>query len=240
MEVEALRVAVIQMEVDRESRANNQRRAFDLIAQAAEMNPVPEVVCLPGRCEGGPLPEADDLASAVSSKTFTEVLAAQAREMGVSVVVGFTEFDGQRRHDCAVWIDADGDLLVKHRRIIVERDESLLFARGRSIQVALSLFGPVGVLVGDDVCNDAIIATLKQMGAPIVFVCGCWASPPDEQRLCDLARTHGVWLVIADSIGSGGGKGLSRIIDPDGKVARAADQGEQILTYDIDAEQSVS
>lgn len=235
-----MRVAVIQMEVDGESRANNQRRAFELIAKAAEMDPVPEVVCLPGRCEGGSRVEGDDAASAVTSETFTEVLASQAREMGVSVVVGFAEFDGQHQYDCAAWIDADGDMLVKHRRITVDRDESRHFDRGRSIQVALSLFGPVGVLVGDDVCNDAIVGTVKQMGAPVVFVCGCWAVPPKEQRLCKLARAHGVWLVIADSGGPGGGQGHSRIIDPEGSVACAADKGGQILTYDIDVEQAVS
>ncbi len=233
-------MAVIQMEVDRESRANNQRRAFELIAKAAEMDPVPEVICLPGRCEGGALVEGDDAASVLTSKTFTEVLASQAREMGVSVVVGFAEFDGQHQYDCAAWIDADGDMLVKHRRIIVERDESRHFDRGRSIQVALSLFGPVGVLVGDDVCNDAIVATVKQMGAPVVFACGCWADPPKEQRLCKLARAQGVWLVIADSGGLDGGQGHSRIIDPEGTVACATDTGGQILTYDIDVEQAVS
>ncbi len=108
MEGEALRVAVIQMEVDGESRANNQRRAFELIAKAAEMDPAPEVICLPGRCEGGTLTEEDDSASSVASTTFTEVLAARAREMGVSVVVGFAEFDGQQNYDCAAWLDADG------------------------------------------------------------------------------------------------------------------------------------
>ncbi len=235
-----MRVTLIQMEVDGESRANNQRRAFELIAKAAEMDPVPEVICLPGRCEGGSLAEGSDAASVLTSKTFTEFLASQAREMGVSVVVGFTEFDGQHQYDCAAWIDADGDTLVKHRRIIVGRDESRHFDQGRSIQVALSLFGPVGVLVGDDVCNDAIVGTLKQMGATIVFVCGCWAVPPKEQRLCKLARTHGVWLVIADSGGVGGGPGHSRIIDPEGTVACAADKGGQILRYDIDVEQAVS
>ncbi len=235
-----MRVAVIQMEVDGESRANNQRRAFELIAKAAEMDPAPQIICLPGRCEGGSLVEGDDAASDITSTTFTEVLASQAREMGVSVVVGFAEFDGQHQYDCAAWFDADGDMLVKHRRITVEREESRHFARGRSIQVALSRFGPVGVLVGDDVCNDAIVATVKQMGAPVVFVCGCWAVPPKEQRLCKLARAQGVWLVIADSGGPGGGKGHSRIIDPEGTVACAADKGGQILTYDIDVEQAVS
>ncbi len=235
-----MRVAVIQREVDGEGRANNQRRAFELIAKAAEMDPVPEVVCLPGRCEGGSLAEGDDAASALTSTTFTEVLASQAREMGVSVVVGFAEFDGQHRYDCAAWFDADGDMLVKHRRITMDRDESRHFARGRSIQVALSLFGPVGVLVGDDVCNDAIVGTVKQMGAPVVFACGCWADPPKGQLLCKLARAHGVWLVIADSGGPGGSKGHSRIIDPQGTVACAADEGGQILTCDIDVEQAVS
>ncbi len=235
-----MRVAVIQMEVDGESRANNQRRAFELIAQAAELDPVPEVICLPGRCEGGSLVEGDDAASVLTSRTFTGVLASQAREMGVGVVVGFAEFDGQHHYDCAAWIDADGDMLVKHRRITMERDEPQRFARGRSIQVALSLFGPVGVLAGDDVCNDAIVGTVKQMGAPVIFVCGCWAVAPKEQLLCKLARAHGVWLVIADSGGPGGGRGHSRIIDPQGTVACAADKGGQILTYDIDVEQAVS
>ncbi len=96
------------------------------------------------------------------------------------------------------------------------------------------------MLVGDDVCNDAIVATLKQMGAPVIFVCGCWADPPKEQQLCKLARTQRLWLVIADSGSAGSGPGHSLIIDPEGTVACATNKSGQILTGDIDVEQAVS
>ena len=49
----SVRVAIAQMKVDPHSRATNQRRAMALLDQAAELDPPPELICLPGLCDGG-------------------------------------------------------------------------------------------------------------------------------------------------------------------------------------------
>ena len=233
-----MRVAVIQMSIDDLSRSNNQRRAFALIAQAAEQDLIPEVVCLPGCCDGDTL-EPEEATSVAASETFVEVLAGRAREMGISLVVGFTEFDGAHTYDTAVWCDADGDILIRHRRICLTKKDTARFRKGESIRVAHSLFGPVGVLVGPDACDGAIVASMAQMGARVIFAPCRGLDSSQLDRLVHQATENEVWLVAADSVGPGGGGGCSRIIDPAGKiVCRAKNDDELILTYDIQLEKS--
>ncbi len=235
-----MRVAVIQMSIDDVSRSNNQRRAFALIAQAAEQDPIPEVVCLPGCCDGDTL-EPEETASAAASETFVEVLAGRAREMGVSLVVGFTEFDGEHTYDAAAWCDADGDILTRHRRICLAKKEAARFRKGESIRIAHSLFGPVGVLVGPDACDGAIVASMAQMGATTIFVPCRSLDSRQLDRMVRQATENRVWVVVADSVGPAGGGGCSRIIDPTGNiVCRARNDDEQILAYDIQLEKSSS
>ena len=234
-----MRVAVIQMSIDDTSRSNNQRRAFALIAQAAEQDPIPEVVCLPGCCDGDTL-EPEEASSAATSEAFVEVLAGRAREMGVSLVVGFTEFDGAYRYDTAVWCDADGDILTRHQRICLTPKDTSRFRKGESIRIAQSLFGPVGVLVGQDACNAAIVTSITQMGAAILFAPCRGLDSSQLDRLVHQATEHEVWLVVADSVGPAGGGGCSRIVDPAGRIVCRAKNDEQILTYDIQLEKSSS
>ncbi len=235
-----MRVAVVQMSIDDHSRSNNQRRAFALIAQAAELDPIPEVVCLPGCCDGDTI-EPEEATSAGTSESFMEVLAGRAREMGVSLVVGFTEFDGEHTYDAATWCDADGDILTRHHRICLTKKDTARFRKGESIRIAHSLFGPVGVLVGTDACDGAIVASIAQMGATIIFAPCRGLDARQLDRLVRQATESGVWLVVADSVGPAGGGGCSRIIDPAGRiVCRAENDDEQILTYDIQLEKSSS
>ena len=235
-----MRVAVVQMSVDAQSRANNQRRACELLVRAAEEELAPEVICLPARCEGALADHADSLSSTVS-ESFVEVRAAQAREMGGSRVTGFTEHGGDRRYDCAAWYDADGDMLIKHRKIMVAREDSTHYGKGQTVGVAHSIFGPVGVVVGEDVCSESIVATVKLMGARIIFAPCCWNTDRQGEQLCALASEAGMWIVIVNSVGDGGGNGLSTIIDHTGQVVCTADgDAEQIIAHDIDLENSAS
>lgn len=235
-----MRVAVIQMNIDDLSRSNNQRRAFALIARAAEQDPIPEVVCLPGRCDGD-MTEPQEPTSTAASEAFIEVLAGRAREMGVSLVVGFTEFDGEHTYDAAAWCDADGDILTRHQRICLTKKEAARFRKGESIRIAHSLFGPVGVLVGSDACDGAIVVSMARMGATVIFAPCVGLDSGQLDCLVKQAIENQVWLVVADSVGPGGGGGCSRIIDPTGKiVCRAKNEDEQILMYDIQLEKSSS
>lgn len=210
------------------------------MVRAADQEPAPEVICLPARCEGALADHADSL-SATVSESFVEVLAAKARELGVSLVTGFTEHGGERRYDCAAWYDADGDMLIKHRKITVAREDSKHYAKGQTVGVAHSIFGPVGVVVGEDVCSASIVATVKLMGARIIFAPCCWNTDRQSEPLCALATEAGVWMVIVNSVGAGGGNGRSIIIDHTGQVVCTADgDAEQVITHDIDLEISAS
>ena len=234
-----MRVAVVQMSIDAQSRAHNQRRAYELIAQAADHDPAPEVICLPACCDGGMVEQPT--ASAALSEAFVEVLAAQAREMGVSLVIGFSEFDDTRLYHSAAWCDADGDVLAKRRRVTGSESESFRFDEGHAIATAHTLFGPIGVLAGEDACDASIIAAVAQTGASIIFAPASKTTARQAEQSCKLASQHHLWLTIVNSVGSGGGTGQSRIIDPDGQtVCMASRDREELLFHNIDLEQPTS
>lgn len=234
-----MRVAVVQMSIDAHSRAHNQRRAYELIAQAANHEPAPEVICLPACCDGGMA--EPQRASAGLSDVFVEVLASRAREMGVSLVVGYSDFDAEGSRSSAAWCDADGDVLAKHRGISACDSESRRFGEQLAMGTAQTIFGPISVLAGEDACNASNVAAVARMGASIIFAPGSKTTARHAEQLCKLAGKHHLWVVIINSVGSGGGSGQSRIIDPQGRtVCTASLEREQVLVHNIDLEQPTS
>lgn len=232
-----MRIAIAQMSIDPQSRAGNLRTVCALIDEAAELDPPPGVVCLPARCDGTMTDRAGP-GSIAMTDTFVEVAAARAREQGISLVLGFCDTDGELLHDAVAWCDADGDVLIKHRKVNLLHDESDIFSRGECLRVQRTLFGTVGLLVGEDVLEPAIVSTLAKMGAGIVFVAGFWRdSTQIAEQVCSLARANSVFVVLANSVGSAGGDGLSKMIDPTGSVICEAGATEQeIICQEIDLE----
>lgn len=235
-----MRVTVIQMQIEHDSRARNQREACRWIEQAAELDPAPEVICLPARCDGTPLDDRCLVVTAAMCESFREVIAACGREMGVSLVLGYLERDGDQVHDSAVWCDADGDVRLCHRRITLEGDESARLTPGHSIQTEATLFGRVGVVVGADACAPTVVGSMRNMGAEVIFAPSCWHDAPSYQdRLCALAAEHHIWMVLANGVGTSGGNGRSRIIDPGGRtVCALADEQPALLNCNIQLENS--
>ncbi len=233
-----MNVALIQMRIEDETRSGNPRRALERVVSAAENDPPADLIGLGGRVDGLWRPDPVEALSLAMVDAFPEVLSAKAREVGTHVVAGVTETDGERLYDSAVWLDADGDLLTRHRRIMLSEVERRWLTPGTDLRVHKMPWGTAGLLVGDDVCSSWLVGSLRQMGASwIVSVCAWKNGRRRGESLSAIAREHGVWLVVVNSL-IAGGDGQTRIINPTGRVVVELGNEEGILNGRIESERT--
>jgi predicted amidohydrolase len=205
---------------------------------------------------GWTCPAARELAEPVPGPR-TARLAAAAREAGLHVAAGITERDGARIYNAAVLIAPDGEIVRKHRKINELDIAHHVYARGESIGVAPTPFGPVGL----DICADNFPETpelgqaIALMGARLLLSPCAWAVDADHDNQREPygelwltaygrhARESGLTIAGVSSVGwlTGGpwaGRkciGCSLAVGPSGVLARGpyGERAEEFLWFDL-------
>ncbi len=107
-----MRVALVQIQLDPKSRAANLQVLDAAIDEAANANPAPDLIALPGACDTGGVSPARG-----GDQTALEVvkgnMALKAREWGVFMAVGLHVQCDDKWIPCAVLFDPDGDVVVR-------------------------------------------------------------------------------------------------------------------------------
>jgi predicted amidohydrolase len=162
-------------------------------------------------------------------------LAALARETGVLLCAGsLPEADGGRVYNTAVLLDADGHLLLRHRKahLYAAGGEPDVFAPGsRLATVWTRELGQVGLLVCFDGDFPECARTLALQGAGVVLLpCAYETAAATWWDILYPANAlaNGQWWVMANQHGGNGGLDLlggSQVIGPDGSVRAAAPRG---------------
>lgn len=214
-----MNIAIAQTHLDPASRSINQRTAIEAICAAAEVDPTPDVLCLPARSDCGLIKDRARTVSGAMSDAFIELISSRTRDMGISTVVGYCETDGDALFDAAAWIDADGDTLLKHHKVAVGAAEGHLLQRGDAIRIKKTLFGLVGLAVSEDILINHVVATMRSMGARIVFApCHFSDMQAHQEAIAANAKANSLFIVAVNSVGPGGGSGSSTIFGPDGHI----------------------
>lgn len=205
------------------------------------------ILCCPEAVLGGLADHAAEPARfALPASQLPAVLAPLASDT-VTTIVGFTELgDGGALYNSAA---------VLHRGSVIGIYRKLHPAIRRSVYHAGSetpVFSVGGVTFGIVICYDSTFAPparrMADRGAAILFIPTSNGLPPHrasaglvaEARACDVARAteNGVWIVRADVAGRTDAlvsHGSSAIVDPHGRVVRAARElEEELLIVDID------
>lgn len=99
-----MRVAMAQVRLDDASRSATIQDIMSAVDRAADTDPAPDLVVLPGGCDG------DGRATAAVRESVVEAIAHRAREWGVYVAAGM--HGGAQREACALLFDADGDMVA--------------------------------------------------------------------------------------------------------------------------------
>jgi len=175
----------------------------------------------------------------------TEVLAAACRRLGVHVVCGLLESDGEQLHNAAVLVGPDG-LIGSYRKthlpfLGVDR----FTVPGDVLPVFDTALGRIGLEICYDLRFPEATRTLALAGADIVAHPTAFpVAARIQTELITVARAaeNRIYLLTANRVGkerSGEFCGRSQIVDPYGvRLAEAGATEEVLLVADIDVERA--
>jgi predicted amidohydrolase len=164
-----------QMLVEMGEAERNLQRAAGMIRQAAASGC--RILVLPECLDlGWTFPDAARVAQPIPGP-HSDQLCAAAREAGIFVVAGLTESDGGRVYNAAVLISEQGQVLLKHRKINELDIGREIYHPGRSLAVAETPLGAIGVTICADNFPDSLALghAIARMGAHILLSPCAWA-----------------------------------------------------------------
>lgn len=242
VDLQHLRVAVIQAKPRKGDYAHNLAQATEAFAQIAVGGV--DAIVMPEAALTGYFLEGAVYDLALSPAHFAADLGrawrAAAGDLPVSIVSGFFENDGGTYYNSAMYLEVSGGserVVHVHRKLFLPTygvfDEARFLSRGRKMSAFDTRFGRAAILICEDVWHSIVPTVAAIKGARILFVSsaapGRGVGTPGElesvtrwrEILRATAAEHGVFLVYAGLTGFEGGKGLSgssSIVGPTGVV----------------------
>jgi predicted amidohydrolase len=167
--------------------------------------------------------------------------AAIAREMGVALLLGYPERDGNSVYNSALFIDHNGTTLANYRKThLYGPEENRLFHKGDGFVISELEGMKIGVLICYDIEFPEAVRTLAVAGVDLVAVPTAIMEPYClVARLVVPARAYEnqVFVAYANRCGQEGNLtycGLSCIVGPDGKDRVRAGTDHGLFLADID------
>ena len=260
-----VRLAISQFRPAKGDYAGNVARIGGVIAQAAQLDPKPDLLVFPETATSGYFVEGGIKEVAVTAGTLVRDLAALYQGPPIDVAVGFYEKFQNHIHNSCVYVTlskSKPEVRHVHRKVFLPTygvfDEERFVDRGQEGVRAFDTHwgGRAAVLICEDAWHSLAATVAALEGAQLLIVPS--ASPArgsgvdeDGSRLPasvirwerivrGIAEEHGVFVALANLVGFEGGKGFpgaSAVIDPMGNVlARGPLFEEALLTADLDLE----
>jgi len=262
-----LHLALAQFRPRKGDYAANVGRLRDVFAQVATLEPRPAVLHLPETALTGYFVEGGVRDLAVTAGTLARDLDAAYRSavgdgQPLDLVVGFYELFESTLYNSAMYVTVGGGdgaaVRHVHRKNFLPTyglfDEERFVERGHQIRAFDTSWGRAAMLVCEDAWHSITGTVAALDGAEIIFVCaaaparGIWprddgvpgpASVARWERLVrDIAEEHGVFVTLANLVGSEGGKtfgGSSSVTGPKGDLrVRAPMFDEAVVSITVD------
>ena len=229
----------------------NLRRSLAWISSAAEAGV--DLVVLPelsnSGCDFSSREMALRLAEPVPEGPTVRAWAEAARKLGLLVVGGLLEADGENVYNSAVIVGPDG-LLGRYRKTHFWDREGLIYEAGRELPVFETPLGTLGLLVCYDAWFPEAIRTLAMRGAEVLCVPANapddWV--PDGQRRGGLtmlgahaiagANANRMYVACANRVGDGY-QGRSCVVAPSGGMLAFGDAyAEGLVLAEVDVERA--
>jgi NAD+ synthase (glutamine-hydrolysing) len=238
-------LALAQFQPRKGDYAGNLARVGAVLAQAASLDPRPQLVCFPESAMTGYFLEGGVREHAVTAGC----LAADLHRVygdgpPIDVCIGFYEVWRNKLYNSALYLSlGEATPLVRHvhRKVFLPTyglfDEERFVERGRDIRAFDTRWGRAAILVCEDAWHSLTGTIAALDGAQLVIVPsapparGAWpktdevpgpASVSRWERLTrDMADEHGVYLALANLVGSEAGKqfpGCALLAGPKGEV----------------------
>ena len=175
----------------------------------------------------------------------TEILERECRRLGVHVVCGLLERDGDVMHNTAVFVGPDGLIGVYRKTHLPFLGVDRFVVAGDELPIFETPLGRVGLEICYDLRFPEVTRTLALRGADLI------AHPTNFPLAARLqtefitrarAAENRVYLLTANRIGKerwGEFCGWSQIVDPDGdRLAEAGADEEALLVADYDVQRA--
>lgn len=255
-----LNLAIAQFRPRKGDVQGNIRRIGEVLAQAAALEPRPQVVQFPETTTSGYFVEGGVREMALTGAELATALSGAYHGPPIDAIIGFYEkHDGDLHNSLAyVRYGSSAEILHIHRKNFLPTyglfDEERFVERGYEIRAFDAPWGRAAMLVCEDAWHSltGLIAALD--GAHVVFVSS--ASPARgaferadgvslpgsvarwDRLIRDIAEEHGVFVTLGSLVGSEGGRmfqGGSVVVGPRGDTrAKAPAFEETLLTATID------
>jgi NAD+ synthase (glutamine-hydrolysing) len=261
----SIQLAVAQFTPKKGDYAGNLSRLGELFAQVDTLQPRPQLLTLPESALTGYFLEGGVREVAITAGALARDLNELYRERVkgprmLDVALGFYEEYQNKLFNSALYVTLGGaDAVVRHvhRKIFLPTygmfDEERFVERGREIRAFDTPLGRVALLVCEDAWHSLSGTIAALDGAQMILLLaapparGPWpqenggvpASVNRWERLArDIAEEHGVFVALANLVGSEGGKmfpGASMIMGPKGELrVRGPLWEEAIVTSVLD------
>jgi len=200
-----VRIAMCQILCLDGDRSGNIARMEVAVDRARDL-PV-DIVCFPETVFYGWVnPEAHTRAQPIPGED-SEILCGLARAQGVSLCAGLEEKDGDNLYDSALLIDGDGQILLKHRKIVLLSElMTPPYAPGHEVQVAQTEFGKIGVLICADTHEQEILERMASLKPDLVLVPYGYAAPeeawPEHGKQLERVVKNAAKIIGAPVIGT--------------------------------------
>lgn len=112
-----MRLAICQINIRPNERSYNLCIAREAVREAAEHDPAPDLIALPGVCDMGVDPQHAKGLTRAMCQGFAQSVATMAREWGVWIACGHSMVVGDRSAAVVSLFDPDGDTFVRFPRI---------------------------------------------------------------------------------------------------------------------------
>jgi len=250
----SVKVALCQIFCLDGDRSGNRTRMEHAVEEAKEEGA--EIVCFPETAFLGWVnPDAHERAFPIPGED-SDFLCGLARNHEVFICAGLAEKEAEHLYDSVVLIDAQGNILLKHRKInILEELMTPAYTSGREVAVADTAWGRVGLLICADTFQEDLLDRMSDLNPDFVLVPYGWAAreeqwPEHGQQLrkvvSQAARRIGAPVIGTDLIGEithGPWAGLvyggqSVAADADGEIlAVGRDRDRDILIVSVGIKQ---
>jgi NAD+ synthetase len=255
-------LALAQFQPRKGDYAGNLARIGELLSQAAALDPRPQLVCFPEAALSGYFLEGGVRELAVTAgRLAADLHRTYADGPPVDVCVGFYEVWRNKLYNSALYVSLGETMpLVRHvhRKVFLPTyglfDEERFVERGHDFRAFDTPWGRAAILVCEDAWHSLSGTIVALDGAQLVIVPsapparGAWpktdevpgpASVSRWERLTrDMADEHGIYIALANLVGSEAGKqfpGCAMLAGPKGDVrARGPLWEEAIVTATID------
>ena len=170
-----------------------------------------QIACLPETALYGWVnPDAHRRAHPIPGED-SQCLCGMARKHGIHLCIGLDEKEGERLYDSALLINDEGQILLKHRKIILLSElMTPPYSPGQDVKIVRTKFGQVGLLICADTHEQPILARMARLKPDLLLVPYGYAEKEEawpehgkqlERVVVNAAKTVGAPVVGTNLVG---------------------------------------